>query len=233
MSAGKPAKRKFMMRAEGSNDKYVDSSTRCGVDITPDFIQSCFYTDCFKKTSAYRRRMAGALMAATPDCDIKPKYKQPRAYGAYSAAGYATSTCKPGTYIKSRPVDPIKGDNVCHYRQPEPTDGNKACYCRTLVCTVITNEDKKWTGYASDGKSTQGTADKETACNFIVRIEDAHGSPKVPGYAMWLLFGIAACIALSTSVIFMIIYGSEETHGHGHGHGHGEAEKEHGHGSKE
>merc|ERR1712188_268128 len=103
------------------------------------------------------------------------------------------------------------GEDVCHYRTPEPTEGNKKCYCRTMVCKVITREDPTWTL----ANPTQGTGIKSTSCNFIVRIEDAHGSPKVPGYAMRYLFGIAAAIAFSTSAFFMVKYGSElKPHGH-------------------
>merc|ERR1712093_343339 len=92
---------------------------------------------------------------------------------------------------------------------------------------VITMEDKDW---KANGKGVQDKSnDLATSCNFIVRIEDAHGSPKVPSYAMWLLFGIAAVIALGTSFVFMAMYGTGESdHAHGHG-GHGGGE-EHGHG---
>lgn len=235
---GAVADRHLMYRREvnANTEEEVtgESALTCGGDLTPDFIRSCVYTDCFENganapnaphaglSGNGRRRLAGYTgpFPNPADCNVAPTAPNPCPIGAASCSNAVPANKAACSKADDRASKPILGEslgnNVCSYTSPTP--GNGQCVCKTVRCQVIVKEDH---AFQANG---QNQAVKYRACNFIVRVEDTHSVPGVPKSVMWVIFGLSVFVAGSVSGFFICLYGNE-AHGE-HGGGHGGKEKE-------
>lgn len=211
----------------------------CGTDVTPDFIHSCAYTDCFRSDSNAPDYLKGGVphaglsrrrMGATGPFsghDGKPGWKKewecpinPTAPNADGKTPAKAKDCPPGDSRASEPILGVTlGNHVCSYKTATPyakgvalkatenalkvSDTDVKCQCKTVRCKVITKDDDTVDKNGANQKAGQ------TACNFIVRIEDTHAVPSVPNWIMWVIFGLALVVAAVTSAFFICLYGSK------------------------